>query len=73
MRKEVVNLENLGYYIQEIEKLLEEKELNITEQQIILQQILSRIELRLKKQQANDLIDSNPIIRMAKKFMPKEE
>lgn len=73
MHEKIINLANLGDAISKIEALLEEEGMNITEQQLVLQQTLARLETRIKKTQVDDLVNSNPIIKIAKKFMPKEE
>lgn len=72
IRKEVINLGNLGHYITKIEDMFSNEGLNITEQQLVLQQILERLNMKIRQSQADQLVDKNPIIRMAKKFLPKE-
>ena len=72
-RKEVINLGNLGHYITEIEKMFDKESLNITEQQLVLQQTLARLDTKIKQMQADQLIDNNPLIKMTKKFLPKDK
>jgi len=72
-RKEVINLGNLGHYITKIEDIFAQEELNVSEQLLILQQTISRVDMKIRQMQADNLIGNNPIIKLAKKFMPKEE
>ena len=71
--KEVINLGNLGHYITKIEDIFAQDELNITEQQLVLQQTTERVNMKIRQMQADNLIDKNPLIKLARKFMPKEE
>ena len=72
-RKEVINLGNLGHYITQIEDIFTQDELNVSEQQLVLQQTIERVNMKIRQMQADNLIGNNPIIKLAKKFMPKEE
>ena len=71
--KEVINLGNLGHYITQIEDIFAQDELNVSEQQLVLQQTMVRVDMKIRQMQADNLIDRNPFIKLAKKFIPKEE
>lgn len=71
-RKEVINLGNLGHYITKIEELFANDGLNVAEQELILIQLTTRVQMKIRQTQANQLVSENPIIRLASKFLPKE-
>ena len=72
-RKEVINLGNLGHYIQKIEEMFAKENLNITEQSLVLSQTLERINTKVKKMQADNMIQEMPLGGLIKRFMKSKE
>ena len=72
-RKEVINLGNLGHYIQKIEEMFAKEELNITEQSLVLGQTLERLNIKVKKMQADNMIQQMPLGGLIKRFMKNKE
>ena len=72
-RKEVINLGNLAHYIQKIEEMFGKEELNITEQSLVLSQALERLNVKVKKMQADNMIQEMPLGGLIKRFMNRKE
>ena len=72
-RKEVINLGTLAHYIQTIEEMFAKEELNITEQSLVLSQALERLNVKVKKMQADNMIQEMPLGGLIKRFMNRKE
>ena len=72
-KKEVINFENLEYYIKKIESIFKEENINPTEQSLILTQTLNRLNKKLKNQQAQDMVSNIPLGGLMKRLMKSKE
>ena len=70
MKKSIVDFEVLETYIKQIEEIFTKNSLNQVEQDLILRQVHARLAKKMETQRANDLVNNNPLVKMAKKFLP---
>ena len=73
MKKEIINFENLGIYIVQIEKIFKDNEVNPVEQDLILTQVLNRCRTKDKNQQVQDMIGNVPLGGLLKRIMKSRE
>jgi len=71
--KEVINFENLGYYIKIIEKVFDENGVNQIEQDLILTQTLARVRAKQKNVQAQDMMQSMPLGGLFKRLFKEKK
>lgn len=57
-RREIVDFQNLEYFINEVERLFKEEELNAEDQGLVLNKLLARHSQRLRQAMTNDLIQN---------------
>ncbi len=72
-RKEVINFENLGIYIKEIEQLFKDNNVNLVEQDLILNQCLIRERTQDKNRQVQDMISNVPLGGLLKRIIKNRE
>ena len=72
-KKEIINLENLGVYIKQIEKIFQDNEINPVEQDLILNQCLIRERTRDKNSQVQDMISNVPLGGLLKRIIKSRE
>ena len=69
----VIDLENFGTLVREIEEVFERNDCNQADKQYVLQQMQARINAEVQKQRTQDLMsDINPAA-LIKKIMGKEK
>lgn len=57
-KKQIIDFGNLEHFINEIEILFKDKQINVLEQELILSQTLNRLRSSQKNQQANDMMQN---------------
>ena len=68
-RKEIINFDNLGIYIKEIEKMFKDNNINLVEQELILNQCLIRERTQDKNRQVQDMIGNVPLGGLLKRII----
>ena len=72
-RKEIINFDNLGLYIKEIENLFKGHNINQVEQDLILNQCLMRVKTQDKNRQIQDMISNVPLGGLLKRIIKTRE